>query len=202
MFFAIVLTVAQAAAPAPPLRAADIDGIGPRILLAKGGVRVLESLAVSREVPLEDVFIRDDVLTSMARTIAKDARLAYVPTVYTVPAWRDLYVVTAESFAAYRTMDIFVSPLLLEYQDTMGRRGMLAHELAHPRTVCSGGDGHESMDACERDVDLLAATWVGKEASIRGLCQLMAGAWHWRYTTDASSIIERIKNLHFADIPR
>jgi len=202
MFLALVLALAQVAAPSPPLLTGEADELGVRILIANGGVRMVGALARTRDVPLEDVFLLDEQLTKRAAEIAVDAGLLQRISVYTIPAWRDLAVVNIESFKSDERVQIFVSPLLLEYSDAQGRDGMLAHEIAHMVESCGPNpETRAAEDACEQQVDLRSARYVGKHAAIRGLCQLMASAWYWRYTTDASHIIERIKRLHHADIP-
>lgn len=203
MFLSLLLVAAQAAMPSPPLRPHEADKLGLRILLGKGGAKMVWALADARNVPLEQVFIRDATLMRRAKEIADVAGIEREVVVYTIPAWRDLRVVNIETHLSDERIIIMASPLLLEDSDEQGRDGMLAHELAHALEPC-GPDfrSRSSEDACEQAVDLRAAAWVGKQASIRGLCQLMASAWYWRYTTDVSHVVERIKRLHHADLPR
>lgn len=145
-------------------------------------------------------------LTIRALSIAAIAGLPVSGiSVYTWEPWAAEGVVDVRSWFAAGHVTIMVSPLLLEGSDEDGLDALLAHELAHFGTTCGRGGMYRNDDelfACESAADTRAATWVGRRTVIRGLCQLMAISWYWKYTTDSTILYRRIRLLHDRkDIP-
>lgn len=145
-----------------------------------------------------------DELTSVANDIIFQQGLPYAAVVLIPEKWRDDGVVTAATYVRGNGIEILVSPLMIEDMDAEGLRAVLAHELAHTQIPCNPdplSNEAESV-ACEHRVDALSAKWVGKKASLRALCQVMASVWYWRYMTDVWPLIERIRLLHNrTDVP-
>jgi len=163
---------------------------------------------LKEEVPHVEPGIPDAQLTVVARDIAAHAGLPYEPTVYRMPFWESRGIVNATAGRRGNRIAIRVSPILaLEmYGDSI--RAMLAHELAHPQNACMPDPAtlqyrtREEEVACEHAADALSARWVGRTAALQGLIQLMYTGWDWRYTTDTSVLMERIRRLHDrTDIP-
>ena len=153
----------------------------------------------------------DVALTARARAIAERAGLPVTGiAVYVWDPWRGEYRVDAQTWVAAGYVSIFISPLILDDADKDGVDGLLAHELAHFGTKCGRGraDGKDryrnddELVACESKADARAASWVGRRTVIRGLCQLMAISWYWKFTTDGTVLTRRIRLLHDRkDIP-
>jgi len=150
----------------------------------------------------------DEELTAVARGIARDAGLPYEVTVHVPPLWEGRGIVNATTVLRGNRVFIRVSPILAREMDTAGIRAMLAHELAHPQNAC-GPDpvtlayaSRDTETACEHAADALSARWVGRTTALRGLLQLTAIGWDWRFTTDASHLVLRVRLLHErTDIP-
>jgi len=139
----------------------------------------------------------DQALTEVANEIAEEANLPYHAVVFIHEPWRAEGVVNAETNRKENLIVIAVSPLLAEDLDADAVRAMLAHEIAHYQNSC--GPKYASLAeaiACEKRADARSVTWVGKRAVLRGLCQLIASSWRWRYVTDVSDLIERIAYIH------
>lgn len=141
----------------------------------------------------------DPALTERARVIASAAGLSHEVTVFVYEPWREARRVDARTRVLGNHVTVYISPILADEMDNDGMTGLLAHELAHVGTTC-GRDGRYPDDdaavACESRADARAAGWVGRTTAIRGLCQVMAIAWDWRYTTDGTVLTRRIRLLH------
>lgn len=162
-------------------------------------------MAVLAQVPSPAVALNVR-LNLIANTIVRQQHLPYRVQVVTPENWRTTYYVNATSYISDDLSEVIIGigPLLAEDLDAEGLRGLIAHELAHTKTLCgwtplgekpSAGDDAEYM-ACEHRTDVLAAQWVGYRAVFRSLCQTRASSWYWRYVTDASELNERIRLLH------
>jgi hypothetical protein len=141
--------------------------------------------------------VADPALSENANEIAQQAGLRYRAVVFVFEPWRDQGVVNAWSWRREGILVIGVSPILVDDLDADGMRAMLAHELAHTQLSC--GPKYRSFAealACEQRADTLSMRWVGKRTVLRGLCQLIASTWSWRYATDVSDVIARIKHMH------
>lgn len=161
-----------------------------------------------KDIPRSEEGIPDARLTALAGDIAARAGLPYEPIVYSMPLWKSRGVVNTTAQRRGNRLTIRVSPILTEEMYDGGIRAMLAHELAHPQHACApdpvtleyASRGGEV--ACEHAADALSARWVGRKAALQGLLQLTAIGWDWRYTTDVSVLVERIRLLHDrTDIP-
>lgn len=141
----------------------------------------------------------DQELTLMAADIVQIQRLPYTVTVEIREEWRQQYIVDAYLWV-YKAnhLRILMSPLLVEGLDRDGKRALLAHELAHTQFDC-GLDEQTWKDklACEIRTDRQAVRWVGRRTMLKGLCQLIAVSWYWKYRTDVADLIERIKKIHY-----
>jgi predicted Zn-dependent protease len=162
------------------------------------------ALVFAAATGMNDPYPIDDALTARANAQAVSYGLQYRVIVAVPPSWRDRGIVNAKTHVRGNVLAITISPILLEEMDAEGLTGMFAHELAHPRSTC-GLRNYRSWSeevVCEHAADVQAARWVGKRAVLRGLCQVMASGWNWRYNTDVSPLIERIRLLHNRkDIP-
>lgn len=150
----------------------------------------------------------DPTLTEVAREIARSAGLPYEPTVHVPPLWEGRGIVNVTAGRRGNRIAIRVSPILAREMYGDGIRAMLAHELAHPQNVCKPDPEtlkyptYAEEIACEHAADALSARWVGRTAVLQGLLQLTDSSWDWRYTTDVSTLMERIRLMHDrTDIP-
>ncbi|HXK36625.1 MAG TPA: M48 family metalloprotease [Candidatus Paceibacterota bacterium] len=141
--------------------------------------------------------VADQGLTETANEIIRHAGLRYAAVVFVFEPWREQGIVNAWSWRRQDTLIIGVSPILVDDLETDGIRAMLAHEVAHWQLTCGPKyrSFAEALD-CEQRADALSIRWVGKRTVLRGLCQLIASTWSWRYATDVSDLIIRIKNVH------
>ncbi|MCC6934753.1 MAG: hypothetical protein IT406_03660 [Candidatus Yanofskybacteria bacterium] len=140
----------------------------------------------------------DPVLTERVQAQARSYGLEYRVVVAVVPSWKAQGKVQVETRFRGGIVAILVSPILYEEMDGGAFRAMFAHELAHTLRPC-GLRPYTSIaehNACEHAADAQAAAWVGKREVLRGLCQVRAIGWDWRYNTDATPMNERIRLLH------
>lgn len=137
-------------------------------------------------------------LTQETIRLERQVGMDYYTQVVIVPEWGEQGIVQAKTFPRGEYIIIAVSPIILQDLDRDAQRGMLAHELAHLRRTCGLKEYASEREelVCEHAADAQAARWVGKRTVIRGLCQLIASSWVWRYRTDLSILITRIKMLH------
>ncbi|MCC6404900.1 MAG: hypothetical protein IT405_00750 [Candidatus Yanofskybacteria bacterium] len=147
---------------------------------------------------VNELYHIDTALTERVQAQARSYGLEYRVVVAVAPAWRARGIVDTRTRVRDNIVAIIVSPILLEEMDREALEGMFAHELAHPQRACGLGQYATLADeiACEHPADVQAAKWVGRRAVLRGLCQLRAISWDWRYSTDATGTNERIKRLH------
>lgn len=143
---------------------------------------------------------QEQQLSAVAQDIARDAGLDLTVIVTVPEQWRDRGVASASTYQTKDIVAILVSPILVDEMDAEGMRGLLGHELGHTQNHCGPEYASESEKlACEHQADDWSAQHVGYRAAVRGLCQLMYIAFEWRYTTDASPLIDRVKLLHRQD---
>jgi hypothetical protein len=144
-----------------------------------------------------DPFPVDMGLTRGLQEQTRNFGLEYEVVVVVPPSWGDRGVVNAETHVRGKYLAVAVSPILLEDMDRDGLYSMFAHELAHTLNHCGPTyrDDKEKL-ACEHAADVQAARWVGRRSVLRGLCQLMESSFRWRYGTDVSPLMDRIRLLH------
>ncbi len=163
------------------------------------------SLALAAGPPWSEPAVVDDALTEVAAAMAREAGLPHKVVVLTPPSWQRRGIVNASTNIVRDTHIIIrVSPILVDELSAVELRGLLAHEVAHLRAGC-GPKFRTPAEAlaCEHKADALSARWVGRTTALRTLCHVMAISFDWRFKTDASDTIERIRLLHNrTDIPR